>query len=236
MRDILGDSSIVDGLHQALMAGTTPNGVFGGKVHWGHFRFLGLLKNGEWSEARRTEMYDLMRSQLPCLLPQAAAFELLNAHFPDLSPHNTAYALLRSQLPDLRVIWLRRRNMVARAISLYRARQTGIWYRSTGNSGANQGEHAPEFDLGEIHTLYCLAAFQEERWRQFFQEHKISPHCVLYEELVADYESTVRGVLNFLEIGNAEVAIPSPASAKQSDGASENWEQLYRKAVSEADT
>jgi LPS sulfotransferase NodH len=233
IREILGDSALVEGLDKILAAGTTPNGVFGAKVHWGHFRFLGMLLQGEWRPPELSAMYDLLRAQLPTLLSPREASELLSAHFPGLKAHEASFALVRSRIPDLRVIWLRRQNMVARAISLYRARRTGVWFRASGNPGAVPSEQPLDFDLGEIHTLYCIAAFQEERWRQFFQEQNISPLCLTYEELVADYEGAIRGALRFLELEDSGLAIPEPASQKQSDGLSEEWERRYRELVPE---
>jgi trehalose 2-sulfotransferase len=241
MRGILGDSTLVDGFSKILAAGTTPNGVFGVKVHWSHFRHLGMSVNGEWDDSQRGlllggllggPMHQLLRSRLPDLLPPAAAYELLRSRFSDLRPEAIAYAFLRSRFPDLRVIWLRRRNMVARAISDFRARKTGAWYLSNGDRVPS--EHVDDFDLAEIHNLYCIGSFQEELLQQFFEEHQIFPHRVIYEELVADYELTVRRVLEFLGLDSEEPAISSPTSRKQSDGLSEEWEERYRKLSAES--
>jgi LPS sulfotransferase NodH len=57
---------------------------------------------------------------------------------------------------------------------------------------------------------------------------------VVYEELVADYESTVRGVLGFLGVTSQQTVIPQPRSLKQSDAISEEWEERYRKLSAEA--
>lgn len=233
LRQILGDSSIVEGLPKVLAAGTTPNRVFGAKVHWNHFRHLGMSVNGEWNEAQRTGPYDLLRSQLPSVLPEAQAYKLLHSQFSDLYSHATAYKLLQSKLPDLRIIWLNRYNMVARAISHFRARQSGVWYVPSSSSGSVQAAQVAEFDLAEIHILYCLGKFQQESWRRFFDKYDIRPHSVFYENLVEKFESTVRGVLDFLEIEVPERSIPTPYSVKQADGLSREWEERYRNFLAE---
>jgi LPS sulfotransferase NodH len=243
MRDILGDSTLVDGFSKVLVAGTTPNGLFGVKVHSIHFKHLGMRVDGTWNDSHRAmlrggltggPMHQLLRSRLPNLLPQAAAYELLWSRFSNLRSHATAFAFLRSRLPDLRVIWLRRKNMVARAVSDFRARKTGIWYQPLSKGDAAPVEHVDEFDLAEIHNLYCVGGFHQELLQQFFREQAISPHCVVYEELVADYESTVRGVLGFLGVTSQQTVIPQPRSLKQSDAISEEWEERYRKLSAEA--
>jgi LPS sulfotransferase NodH len=234
MRDILGDSSLMEGLPKILAAGTTPNGIFGAKVHWVHFRYLGMSITGEWRDSQRRAMFELQRSRLSDPRSQAAAIESLRSEFFAKPMLSTAYTQLQSWMPDLRVIWLRRQNMVARAISLFRARQTGNWYQPLSKSSAVPGKQAPDFDFAEIHTLYCLGWLQEENWQQFFQKHEISPHCVTYEELVADYEATVRRALKFLDIDAEQASIPPPVSRKQSDALSEEWEERYRKLSAEA--
>jgi LPS sulfotransferase NodH len=226
MKDILNGSSLVIGLTKILNAGTTSNGVFAAKCHWSHFRHLGMLISCEWNEAQRTAMYAMLISQLPNLLSNDAAYAILAPHFSHLREHTRAYEFLQSYLPDLGIIWLRRRNMIARAISHFRAKRTGIWYKASSSAGSIEPEHA--FDLEEIHTLYLHGCFQEEMWRQFFKLHEISPYVVHYEGLVAHYDSTVREALQFLQVDIGEMAIPRPVALKQADALSEEWEQRYR--------
>jgi LPS sulfotransferase NodH len=227
MRDILGASTLVEGFDQVLLAGTTPNALFGVKVHWNHFRFLGMSLSGEWDETQRTAMYDLLRSQLPRLLFESTANELLGERFPDLRAHAAAYALLRSKVPDLVIVWLKRENMVARAISHFRARRTGIWHQSV-TQRVDPAASPPRFDLAEIHILYCLGVFQEAMWQRFFEQRAVTPHIVTYERLVADRQAVVGEVLEFLGVAVDGTPIAQPFSVKQSDALSVEWEQRYR--------
>jgi LPS sulfotransferase NodH len=233
MRKILEDSGLADGIPKVLSAGATPNGVFGAKVHWNHLRYLGMSINGEWNKPQRTTPYELLRSLLPKVLTEAAAHELLESRFSDLRPQTTAYTLLRSFLPDLRIIWLKRENMAARAISHFRARQTGVWYLPASKPETGPLKPVPESDIGEIHNLYCLGGFQQASWQRFFEEQELSPHCVSYEELVENRDATVRRVLQFLDIPSEQVRIPDPRSAIQSDTLSKEWEERYRKLRAE---
>ncbi|HUD65069.1 MAG TPA: Stf0 family sulfotransferase [Candidatus Sulfotelmatobacter sp.] len=233
MREILGDSTLVGGLPRIVQAATTPNGMFGAKVHWVHFRYLGMSITGEWKDAHRKALYELLRSRLSDSRSHAATMASLRSGFFSHPALSIAYTQLKSWVPDLRMIWLRRQNMVARAVSLFRARQSGIWYQSLSKSSAVIEKQAPVFDFAEINTLYCLGWLQEESWQQFFQQNKISSHCVLYEELVANYESTVRRTLQFLDIDSEQKRIAPPVSAKQSDALSEEWAERYRKMSTE---
>ncbi len=234
MKQILGDSTLVGGLTKIVEAATTPNGMFGAKVHWVHFRYLGMSITGEWKDAHRKALYELLRLRLSDSHSQATTLSSLRSGFFSHPALSIAYTQLQSWIPELRVIWLRRQNMVARAVSLFRARQTGIWFQPLSKNSTAKGKQAPEFDLAEIHTLYCLGWLQEESWQQFFQRHEISPHCVVYEELVASYESTVRGALKFLDIDSDQRPVAPPVSAKQSDALSDEWEELYRRKSEKA--
>jgi trehalose 2-sulfotransferase len=227
MRNILGDTNLVDGLPKILSAGTTRNGVFGVKLHWAHLRFLGMSIDGRWHEWQRMAMYDMVKSRPIESLSVEAVNELLTPRFSDLRDHATAYRWLRSSLPDLAVVWLKRRNMVARAVSHFRAKRTGIWGMSVADREAAAAD-LPDLDLAEIHILNRIGSFQESLWQLFFSQQNLDPHVVIYEDLIADHDSAVRGVLDFLGLENRDTQIPSISSTRQSDEVSLEWEHRYR--------
>jgi LPS sulfotransferase NodH len=228
MQGILQSASPVADLDRIIAAGTTTNGVFGAKVHWGHWRYLGLSIAGQWREAQRFALrVTLERRSPPPDLP--AALALLREGFSDLRPMADAHDLLQSRLPELRVVWLRRRNMVARAISHFRALRSGRWYMSQSGADADiaAGGPAPEFDFAEIHILNCLGQFHDEMWRRFFRARAIEPLLVNYEDLVEDRDATVRRVLAFAGVDAAVVPISAARSQRQSDAVSLQWEERY---------
>lgn len=236
MRKILGNSTVVDGLPRILNAGTSSNGLFGAKVQWNHFRYVGMSINGEWRDCERVAPYKHLVSQSRKLISLAAAHESLRSRFPDFRAETAALALLQASVPDLRVIWLRRQNMVARAISHVRALQTGLWFRTSSEPAASQPVESgrDNFDLARIHMFHCVGSFEEESCRRFLHEQKVSPHCVLYEDLVSDYETTIRRVLDFLDLESEETNIPPPFFLKLSDATSDEWEHRYRAHIAEA--
>ena len=243
MRAILGDSTPLTGVTKILRAGATPNGLFGTKLHWGHLRHLARALDSGGQELPTVEPGAALKflSQFPQMLPTAEFLDLLRARVVSRSNMTAAYAWFESYLPDLRIVWLRRRNMVARAISHYRALHTKEWHRfQAAADGAVTAEPAlqpamaPDFDLARIHQLYGLGLFQEESWQWLFQERGIVPHYVTYEDLDADYEPTVRGVLEFLGVGAAGGTIAPTNLARQADALSQEWETRYRKLSEEA--
>jgi LPS sulfotransferase NodH len=225
MREILGDADLIGGFPRILAAGTTPNGIFGAKIHLGHFRRLGTTISGDTSLERGDSRYRLL-SSLAAPPSPGAALELLWSHFADLRWQSAGYDFLRARLPDLRFIWLTRRNMAARAISLIRARRTGRWWKAAATTAP--ADDRQDFDLNEIHIRYCIGLFEEALWQRFFEDNGIVPHPVTYETFVPSYEATVSGVLTFLDIDIADAAIAAPSSAIQSDSLSTEWEERYR--------
>jgi LPS sulfotransferase NodH len=223
IRNILGDLTLAEGLSKILEAGSTPNGVFGAKVHCNHFYFLGRKLQGVTGQ----QPAQLLHAQLLELHSETEIHDLLRARFWDLGFQNVAWQALHSLLPDLRIIWLRRRNMVARAISHFRARETGQWFRSASAESSAQVQTTLDFDFAKIRALCCLGSFEEALWQRFFDEHHISPHPLFYEDLTGSYEPTVREVLDFLDLQAGDIAVVPPNSLKQSDAISEEWESRY---------
>ncbi len=228
LRQILGDLWLPDGMDNVLRAGTTPNSVFGAKLHWNHLRFLGMILQGGWDRTR-PKMLDVLRTALPKQLSEAEAAELLNPRFGNLEPQGTAIKFLYSRISPLRFIWLRRRDMLGRAISNYRAAKSGVWYLNPDGTAPQGGAPVPtEYDHGEIHCYHQLGLYQEKSWEMIFNCFGITPHLVMYEDLIANYEDTVRGVLRFLDLDGEGVVIPSPPSGRQADELSAEWERIYR--------
>jgi trehalose 2-sulfotransferase len=203
---ILGNAKDDDNyLDKVIVAATTPNGVFGAKVHWEHF--LNLIAKAE----RSLQAYDATVS--------ATGPERLQVRF-----------------PDLRYIWLVRKNAVARAISHYRVKKTNRWQLdSRWVADDTGGEGEPGFDFDEIEAFVRLGEAEDARWRQYFQEHDISPLDLVYEELVQDLEGAVRRVLGFLGIPAEKLNLPPPTLRKQADDRSREWEARYRRICAEED-
>jgi LPS sulfotransferase NodH len=135
---------------------------------------------------------------------------------------------LAQLLPNLKYIWLTRRNKIRQAISLHRARRTGTWWHpdsyATKRPVLAEATYDPDaIDEAERHLLS-----NEMGWQQWFSAHKIRPLLVIYEDLVADYENTLRRALNFLEIPEADDVPIAPTTMKpQSDGRTDEWLKQY---------
>jgi trehalose 2-sulfotransferase len=199
MLRILGNATDDDGyLDRVIDAATTPNGVFGAKVHWGHF--LNFVDRAE----RKLQAHD---ARVPASVP-----ERLRPQFPDLR-----YIWLVRRNAVARAI------SHYRVRKTNRWQLDSRWI--TDDTG---GEGEPVFDFDEIDALVRSGAAEDARWLEFFQEHDISPLELVYEEIVRDLAGAVRRVLGFLGISAENVSVPPPALRKQADDRSREWEERYR--------
>ena len=63
-----------------------------------------------------------------------------------------------------------------------------------------------------------------------FQQWSIVPYTLVYEDLIAEYERSMRGLLEFLEIPDRHtIDIPAPAFEPLADDVSEAWVQRFRR-------
>ncbi len=112
------------------------------------------------------------------------------------------------QMGDLRVIHLKRRNILKTHLSRKRAELTDSWVNT---SGQKEKPVAVTLDYAE-----CLADFErtrayEEAFDTRFANH---PHIeVIYEELARDYDGQMKRIQEFLSVPYAPVA---PSIYKQS--------------------
>jgi LPS sulfotransferase NodH len=202
---ILGNAKDDDNyLDKVIVAATTPNGVFGAKVHWEHF--LNLV-------AKTERIFQANEGVVPASVP-----ERLAAFFPDLR-----YIWLVRRNAVARAISHYRVKKTNRwqLDSRWLADDVG-------------GEGEPGFDFDEIDAFVRLGEVEDARWRHYFQEQNIVPLELFYEEMIQDIEGTVRRVLGFLGVPAEKLDLPPPTLRKQADDRSREWEARYRRICAEA--
>jgi LPS sulfotransferase NodH len=200
MQKYLGNAKDDDGyLDRVVVAATTPNGVFGAKVHWEHF--LNLVAK---TERRCHEGGEAVSASMPARFQE---------HLPDLR-----YIWLVRRNKIARAI------SHYRVKKTNRWQLDSRWV--TDDTG---GEGDPGFDFDAIEAFVRLGEAEDAHWQEYFQAHNISPLELNYEELTKDLEGMVRRVLEFLGIPAEDVRVPPPTLRQQADQRSQEWEQRYRR-------
>ena len=140
-----------------------------------------------------------------------------NAETPDVE-------MLRSAFPRLQFVQILRRNKLRQAISKTRALQTGLWKVQEGKTPIREAHFDPQLLARCINDIRR----EEKVWADFFARSGVTPFRVEYEELCRDYETTIRGVLDFLKVRLPQrIKISSPITVSQTDETSREWEERF---------
>jgi LPS sulfotransferase NodH len=132
--------------------------------------------------------------------------------------------LLARAFPNPVFVWLRRRDVVAQAVSWARALQTGQWI----SSQTERGEPVYDFDLIEDRPRTIRA--EEGKWSDWFARNGIAATEVVYEDVLADPRGEVERVLAPLgvELPAGVELRPYEGEARQGDGLNAEWARRYR--------
>lgn len=132
--------------------------------------------------------------------------------------------LLRRTFPELRFVFLWREDTLAQAVSLARAHQTNVWYRTEGSSPGPE----PSYDFELIDGLVRLVSDHNTAWRRWFHDHEIEPCAVRYEDVDADPPGATTRVLAYLGIDPAASRPIGAQTARQGDALNSEWIARYR--------
>lgn len=180
-------------------ATSTPNGVFGTKLHW-------------------TTLLDMHRALRASFAPPVTGPK--NPSLDDL---------LRARFLEVRYIWLRRHNKIAQGISHFRAFRSGVWESRRGQRpGLDVADDSVVFDLDLIRHCIRLAEKYDNDWADYFRRREIAPMQLFYEDLVNAYDQHLRSVLAYLDIPYADLPTAIPQLERLADATSLEWERRYR--------
>ena len=167
--------------------------------------------------------------------PEATLAELMarrttpNGIFGILSHHEhgvvfgSTEKLLR-QLPGLKVVHLRRGDVLRQAVSFAIAKQTGVW--ANGQDGTGE---APAYDPGLIDHCLNDIAVQNALWTSLFRKLEIKPLEIMYETALTDMPKTVDAIARFsgaIEPGEA-LDVTQPRILPELERRAEDWIERY---------
>jgi LPS sulfotransferase NodH len=134
--------------------------------------------------------------------------------------------LLGAAFGRTRFVYLRRGDVVAQAVSLLRAEQTGVWFETARERQEPEGE--PGFDFGQVRERVRLIEDHNAAWGEWFASAGIGPCLVQYEDLDADPVRVAHSVLGFLGLdlpAGSEIAVRHKRLA---DEVNARWIEDYR--------
>jgi trehalose 2-sulfotransferase len=128
--------------------------------------------------------------------------------------------VLPTLLPDAQFINIVRRDLMAQALSWYRAIATDVWWRLDDEPTPPP----PPLDAGEVLALKSHLEMQQQDWQRYFAERGIVPLTIAYECLDGDYHGQVARALRFLGLDDSAAEyIPAPRLSRQADEVTASW-------------
>jgi LPS sulfotransferase NodH len=126
-----------------------------------------------------------------------------------------------------RVVYLRRRNRLAQAVSYARATLSGVWRKEQEAAGPSPLDYSEE----ALESAERGIAHQEAGWEQMFAELKIEPLTVWHEDALADGAAVARAVADYIGVPiDPEAVVKVPPIEKQSEGNSHDWAERYARS------
>ena len=123
----------------------------------------------------------------------------------------------------LRYIHLRRRDLVAQAVSRHRAEVSGTWHLDFEEAAHRQ---VPQYDFDRISQYITGVETDNAAWQTWFSDHGIAPLALEYEDLARDPAGVAGQVLDHL--GLTATQPPKADNRRMADATSLEWAARYR--------
>jgi LPS sulfotransferase NodH len=133
--------------------------------------------------------------------------------------------------PNLQVVYLDRHDVLAQAVSCFRAKISGEWHRPVNKTAPPSEALRPQFDLPAIRQQLTELEMDKELWERFFATSGYVPVRLFYE----DFEADVRDALRILgpALGLPLRPVRSETGLQRlADELSEEWIERVRRDLS----
>lgn len=134
--------------------------------------------------------------------------------------------LLTRAFGHTRFIYLRRRDVVAQAVSRTRAEQTNVWH-ITDDVPAVPPAQAPQYDFEQIRTYTREIQAHNTAWTDWFQTHGVQPHSVWYEDLATAPVQVTHAILDFLQLDVPPHVRITASNKRLADRINNEWIARY---------
>ncbi len=128
-------------------------------------------------------------------------------------------------------VHLFRADKLAQAVSLVKAKQTGLWHVAPDGTEVERlaPPADPKYDFQQIRSELVRLESHDKCWVKWFEQQGIEALRVEYETLSAEPAATLAGICKALGVAGASCKQVSPGVAKLADDISAEWISRYRK-------
>jgi trehalose 2-sulfotransferase len=151
-----------------------------------------------------------------------AQYEQLGGMFPDVDIQTKFIGCFD------RFVVVYRKNVLAQAISHYKAMLTGVWHEAAEAGVSAPGPIAEAYDSAELARYVAADIAQAESWRRLLRKCGVDWLEIAYEDLILDPVGMLNRVAEYLDIDiGALPKAPSPRLRRQSDEISREWGERF---------
>ncbi|PXA99557.1 hypothetical protein DMC47_02770 [Nostoc sp. 3335mG] len=180
---VSGSAALIDA---AFRHRTDPSGTFTTKLFWKDLVGLAReIEGGDWS-----------------------GVSALRDGQPDQARLRDLGRMLRSRFPAPQFIHLFRRDTIRQGVSHHAAMASGRW-----RWWGMKDQPPVAYDFDRILKYVMIARRTQMMWNALFAANGIRPIEIAYEDLLDDYDATVRGL--FAALGHADAVPPPPRLKRQ---------------------
>ena len=149
-----------------------------------------------------------------------------------LAPSAGNVQIWEKAFPNGKHIFLTRRHKLRQAVSWWKAIVTNEWHRRSGQQrNYDPAAIRERYDFAALRHLLLEISLRESKIQAFLDEGAIVPLTVAYEDLIREYETTIRRVIDFLDIDAADYEVTPPALLRQADALSDEWTERFRREL-----
>jgi trehalose 2-sulfotransferase len=131
-------------------------------------------------------------------------------------------ALVDERFDRPRFVWVRRRDTVRQAVSLWRAMQTQSW-RAENEPGGGE----PRYSFAALHHLVRLLSSHDAAWDRFFTTTD-DVLTLTYEDVASDLPGSLARTLAHIGVAAPRGALEAlPTMRRQADQRSDDWVAAY---------
>lgn len=117
----------------------------------------------------------------------------------EIKKKNPSIDNLEDYFSEPRWLFLRRRDKVSQAISLWMAQKTGVW---VAKSRSNPFDGNPEYKFFEILDSLMHISIEDWFWERYFRERKINPLVLYYEDYEKNVKSAILMIARYLNVSD----------------------------------
>lgn len=141
-----------------------------------------------------------------------------------INPEMSKIEAVNALLPNLKFIYLYRINMVRQGVSFMKLRQSNIHTKYNDDKDT----FSYTYNADDIERYILNAAVCASEWQAFFEENRICPLYLSYEELVSNPIDTVEKIVEFLELPEREIVYDKSTLPQRLFNAhSQSWIDKY---------